>query len=172
MTTYDLGPARPTNRPSEPTIQVRIDEDLVVVRLGTAIDRDATNALVDTMNAAIAAGCSVMLELDRVVDGAFLATSSGVQQAVQPTQPDIAAIGSGLIGIPTVTRPWTIDVVRRRLCTATVGAERRFVPPAGWTPIRSCCVSAGRVLAVGASGQDLVRSAARGGRSPAAAPSR
>ena len=164
MTTFDLGPARPTTRPADPAVHVRMVGDDVVLSVDAVLDRDATNALVASMNAAITSGCCVVLELDPVADGAPPAAPAApvaVRQAETPASPDITAIGPGLIRIPTASRSWTVDVVRRRLCTSQTGTERRFVPPEAWVPIRSCRVSARSVAAVGAAGHDLVHSAQR-----------
>lgn len=61
MTTHDLGPPRPTNRPAEPPVDARIDGDRLVRRAVGMLDRDATNALVASKDAAIVDGCCVRL---------------------------------------------------------------------------------------------------------------
>jgi hypothetical protein len=162
MTIHDLGPPRPTIRPTDPPVRVCMDGLDVVVRVAGALDRDATNALAVSMNAAIMAGGRVLLDLDPVADLTPLqeATVRDPRMSDASGRPHVEAIGPGLIRIPTASRRWTVDVSRRRLCTTDDPTDRRFVPPQAWRWIRSLSVSSRAVVAIGSTGDVISTRAA------------
>jgi hypothetical protein len=159
-TTYDFTVARPTYRPAEPPVRVAIDGDRVVLRTVGLLDHDATATLIETMNAAIAAGCDLVLELAPAEHEEGLdrgAVTSSVPMA--PGRHDVVmTAGAGLLRIPTVATQWTVDVSRRRLCTQDHIRELRFMPVHAWTPIRSLSIST-RLVAATAAEPALVVSA-------------
>jgi hypothetical protein len=122
------------------------------------LDRDATNALVVSINAAIATDSCVLVQLDAapapVVSPAFHPRAA----AGSRPRAHLVAVGPGLIEVPTASGAWTVDVNRARVCTSHAATDHRFVPPQAWRPIRSLSVSGRSVVAVGAADDEVLMS--------------
>lgn len=151
--------------PREPPVAARVEDDQVVLRIAGPLDRRATDALAETMNATLSCGHTLVLDLTPATDASPAATASCPPET--PAGAPFTSIGAGLIRVPTVATTWTIDVAGRRLSTGHLTMEPRFVPPHGWMPIRSLTVCGPTVTAVSAAGDDLVVSALRCAGAPA-----
>ena len=145
MALTDLGPPRPTHRPADPPVTVRMRGDHVVIRTDTQLDRDATNALAETINGAIAAGCVAVLDLRG--NGSPLTSRRGLADVVDPalacsrSSQSITAVGSGVVRVPTIGQPWLIDVRSGRVCTGHGATDWRCVPANAWVAVASVMIA-------------------------------
>lgn len=156
-----------------PPITISMDHDRVVIRPDAPLDRDATVALTEALNAAVLAGSTVLVDLGerdrprRRTDVELCAgrdevapvtTTAGGDDSRCPV--DVLVAGPGLIRIAASASWWTIDLRRRRFCQSEAPIDRRFVGEDAWTLIRSLRVSPATVSALTASGT-LVTSSRR-----------
>lgn len=142
MTLYDLGPTRPTYRPTAPPVHVRMDGDHVVITATGPLDRDATNALAASLDAVVTTGKVAVLDLypyDGPTSTPLGAAPSCIRSPARCPGADasVEAVGPGLIRVRTGAGPWTIDVPMRRLYVGHDEIERRFVPAIAWVDARS-----------------------------------
>ena len=143
MTLSDSGRRWPTNRPGDPPVTVRMEGDHVIIRTDGRLDRDATNALAETINGAITAACAVTLDLQRVDGtcpplmnrprrhGADRVLSSLTSASL------VTAVRSGVLRVSTAAPPCLIDVKSGRVYIGDAATDWRFIPTNAWVPVTS-----------------------------------
>ena len=144
-------PVRPRDEP--PPIVVRAARDVVSVDVHPGqLDAPATAALASTITAAVDTGATVLITFGNPELHEPL--SATADHAHRTATPAARVAGPGFIQLAAGDRPWLLDVVGRRI--STVPAERRFLPPAAWTPVRTVTITAASVAATTASGERIV----------------
>jgi hypothetical protein len=140
-------------RPSlddQPAIEISMSDDLIVVRPQGRLDVDATIALVEAVDAAVA-NCTVLLDLDGSAPEAEMVAdrphachpSFGVTTTIE--RATIEVIGAGCVRLRSPHSHWLIDLNHRRFCRSSRPVDRCFVAPDEWTPIRSIWATEGGV---------------------------
>jgi len=144
MTLLDTHPLpardRPTRRPSEPPIEVRAVGGRIVIRPRVALDHDGLDALTDAVRAAITAGATTVVDLERHPDAT-------------PADGELAHC-DGVVALPTVVGTWLLDVRTRRVCRSAPGGMR-FLPPAAWTLVRSVTITNRSISVATATGEHI-----------------
>jgi hypothetical protein len=155
-TVYELTPPEPPTRSDEPPIIVRAERGGVVIQPHPGhLDAGATAALVAAINAAVAAGAAVLVDLvggpAGQLDGAATAPPCGHDRWPSPVA---TVAGPGFVELAAGDRPWLLDVIGQRLSRSHAG-DRRFLPVSAWTPVVAVTVSAAVVGATTASGDRI-----------------
>ena len=121
------------------------------------LDEGATATLVAAVNAAVAAGAAVLVDLEPEP----LGLSDEVPRCESRCGRDhwessvATMVGPGLVELAAGDEPWLLDVVGRRLSRVRA-QDRRFLPPSAWLSVRAVTVSAAIVGATTAAGDRLV----------------
>ncbi len=155
-----LRPVSPTPSPDDRDDDV-LDSDRHVIEMGgenlviraaSAVDLDRTRSLVDAVNAASAAGVTVVIDphTERCDDG-LAAFAERVlvpctdHRACLPAPVEVASTGCvRLFGDDTV---WTVDLERGRLCRTDGAVDLRFVPASAWIEVVAVHVGPQRLRA-------------------------
>ena len=152
---------RPIQQRIDPPITVSMDGDQVVIRPERRLDRDASMALIAAINAAVVAGATVLIDLERGIRprNQVVAPARRSHARETPRRPadisrsvtarnGITLAGPGCIRLVTTRSCWTIDITARRLCRSATPLEARFVAPDFWIGVRQIWISADSVTAI------------------------
>ena len=157
-TVYELNPPESPARRDAPPITVRVGRAGVIIQPHPGqLDGGATAALVAAINAAVAAGEAVLIDLAR--DPLVVPDES---PGCQPRRgedgwgsPPARMAGPGIVELAAGNEPWLLDVVGRRL-SPTHADNHRFLPARAWLPVRHVTVSATTVGATTDAGDRVV----------------
>lgn len=151
---------RPIQQLNDPPITVSMDGDHVVIRPERRLDRDASMALIAAINAAVIAGATALIDLERGIRPRTQVDASRRTQGRETpwrladtsnsdtSNNGITLAGPGCIRLATTRSCWTIDITARRLCRSATPREARFVAPDFWIGVRQIWISADSVTAI------------------------
>jgi hypothetical protein len=151
---------RPIHQRIDPPITVSMDGDLVVIRPERRLDRDASMALIAVINAAVVAGATALIDLERGIrprtQVVAARRSHGSETPRRPAdisrsvtaRNGITLAGPGCIRLATTRSCWTIDLTARRFCRSATPLEARFVAPDFWIGVRQIWITADSVTAI------------------------
>ncbi len=147
---------------------IEMGGDNLVIRAASAVDLDRTRSLVDAVNAASAAGVTVVIDphTERCDDG-LAAFAERVlvpcrdHRTCTPAPAEVASTGCvRLLGDETV---WTIDLEGGRLCRTDDVVDLRFVPASAWIDVVAVHVGPQRLRASTNDGRVFSTSRRHGG---------
>lgn len=156
-------PAFPTVVASNDSVDhgllVSMLDDHVVFGVPTPIDLEMTELLVVAAASGVAAGSTVMIDLDPD-------TSSGDLVARRPLGAidascvthdggPVTVLGAGSVRISTRDAHWTIDLANGRLCRSDSTVEPQFVRPDAWIRIHALWVNRDQITALTSEGTYL-----------------
>jgi hypothetical protein len=147
--------------PADDALVIEVDDerhviemggDNLVIRAASAVDLDRTRTLVDAVNAASAAGVTVVIDphTERCDDvlaafGERVLVPCRDHNACTPAPVEVASSGCvRLLGDDTV---WTIDLEGGRLCRTDDAIDLRFVPASAWIDVVAVHVGPRRLRA-------------------------
>ena len=157
----DRANVRPIQQRIDPPITVSMDGDHVVIRPERRLDRDASMALIGAINAAVMAGATALIDLERGIRPRTRVVAPARRPHVgeapwrladmsksESANNGITFAGPGCIRLATTRSCWTIDLSARRLCRSATPLEARFVAPDFWIGVRQIWISADSVTAI------------------------
>jgi hypothetical protein len=154
-TVYELTPPELPTRSDEPPITVRAEQAGVIIEPHPGqLDGDATAALVDAINAAVASGAAALIDLT----SGRLDQLSRVEHhgsSARGESPVARLAGPGMVELAAGAEPWLLDVVGRRLSRVRAD-DRRFLPASAWLRVQAVTVSAAIVGATTDAGARIV----------------
>jgi hypothetical protein len=138
-------PRSPSHTGSAP-LTVSMVDGVVVIEPPIDIDLESTEALLESMSAAVACGETVMLDLDH--DGGCAPDQWPHADHADATHPESTGstlvarvVGPGYIRVRSREETWTLDVARHRFCRSAAPVDPKFVAAASWTPISAVWVN-------------------------------
>ncbi len=147
-----------------PTVMVSMLDDHLVICAPAHLDLEMTEVLVVAAASAVAAGSTVMIDLDPSTTSEEISARRplGAVSANCVTGDGglVGVLGAGYVRLATRDAHWTIDVAHGRLCRSDHAIEPHFVRPDDWTPIRALWVTPTSVTALTTAGVYLSTRAA------------
>ena len=158
--------ADPSTTPdgADSTLMVSMLDDHLVLSTPSQLDLETTKVLVIAAASAVAAGSTVMIDLDpgtatdELVARRPLAVTA--TNCIAGDDGPVDVLGAGYVRLTTRDAHWTIDLAHGRLCRSDDAIEPHFVVPEAWTPIQALWVSPTNVTALTTLGTYLSTRAA------------
>lgn len=159
-TTIDRLPADvPTDRAGEDDLTVSMLGEHLVICPPTRLDLETTDVLVVAAASAVAAGSTVMIDLDPGTASDELVARRPLVTTVPPRHGPVGdaavVIGAGLVRVAARDVVWTLDLANGRMYRSDEPIDPYFVRPADWTAIQALWVSPTHVNALTADGRHL-----------------
>lgn len=143
----------------DPTVMVSMLDDHFVIHAPTQLDLEMTEVLVIAAACAVAAGSSVMIDLDPATASEELIArrplSMVATNCVTGDAGPVGVLGAGYVRLATRDAHWTIDLARGRLCRSDDAIEPHFVGPDDWIQIQALWVTQTSVTALANDGTYL-----------------
>ncbi len=143
----------------DPTVMVSMLDDHFVICAPAQLDLEMTEVLVVAAASAVAAGFTVMIDLDpNTASEEIIARrplSSVGANCVTGAGGPVGVLGAGLVRLATRDAHWTIDVAHGRLCRSHEAIEPHFVGPDDWTLIQALWLTQASVTALTSDGTYL-----------------
>ena len=140
-------------------LMVSMLDDHVVFGVPTPIDLEMTELLVIAAASGVAAGSTVMIDLDPDIASDDLVARRPMGTiatcCVTHAGGPVTVLGAGSVRITTRDAHWTIDLVHGRLCRSEHIVDPQFVGPDAWTRIHALWVTRDHVTALTGEGTYL-----------------
>ena len=140
-------------------LMISMLDDHLVVGVATSIDLEMTELLVVAAASGVAAGSTVMIDLDPHIASCDLVARRPMGTidtcCVTHAGGPVTVLGAGSVRITTRDAHWTIDLVHGRLCRSESIVDPQFVRPHAWTKIHALWVNRDHVTALTGDGTYL-----------------
>ena len=137
---------------TDPTVRVSMLDDHLVICAPADLDLEMTEVLVIAAASAVAAGSTVMIDLDpdTASDELVARRPLGAVTATCVTGDGgpVGVIGAGYVQLATSDAHWTIDLAQGRLCRSDDAIDPLFVGPDAWIPVQALWVTPTSVTAL------------------------
>ncbi len=144
---------------TDPTVTVSMLDDHLVMSAPDQFDIEMTEVLVIAAASAVAAGSTVMIDLDPDTASDELLARRPLTDAAAPYVANeggpVEILGAGYVRLATRDAHWTIDLARGRLCRSQDAIDPHFVRSDAWTQVQAVWVSQTSVVALTADGTYL-----------------
>ncbi|BAN02834.1 hypothetical protein [Ilumatobacter coccineus] len=153
---------------SRPGVDDRtVDDDLTVSMFGEhlvicppeRLDLETTEVLVVAAASAVAAGSTVMIDLDPDTASDELIARRPLSTTVPPCIGDdggaVVVIGAGMVRLAARDVVWTLDLDNGRMYRSDEAIDPYFVRPGDWTALQALWVSPTHVNALTVDGRHL-----------------
>ena len=136
----------------DPTVMVSMLDDHLVICAAADLDLEMTEVLVIAAASALAAGSTVMIDLDpETASDELIARrplSAVTATCITGDGGPVGVLGAGYVRLTTRDAYWTIDLTQGRLCRSDDAIDPHFVGPDDWTPIQALWVTPTSVTAL------------------------
>ncbi len=144
---------------TDPTVMVSMFDDHLVICAPAQLDLEMTEVLVIAAASAVAAGLTVMIDLDPDTASDELIArrplSAATATCVNGDGGPVEVLGAGYVRLTTCDANWTIDLAQGRLRRSDDAIEPHFVRPDDWTPVQALWVTQTSVTALTNDGRYL-----------------
>lgn len=149
---------------TDPTVRVSMFDDDLVICAPDRLDLEMTEVLVIAAASAVAAGLTVMIDLDPETASDDLIArrplSSASATCVTSDGGPVEVLGAGYVRLATRDAFWTIDLAQGRICRSDEAIELHFVGPGDWSSVQAVWVTQASVTALTDDGTYLSTSTA------------
>lgn len=160
-----VAPGPPELATVDELLSVSMHGSSVVIRSARQPDALGTQVFVDVVNAANAAGSTVVLRHPPAVDDSFVGAIDmpEAMEAVDASSLAAEVAGVGLLMIRTAGCLWTIDIGRDRFVRSDGTVDRWFLTAANWTAFDAMWIAPRRVCARAVDGSYVTGHRTTGG---------
>lgn len=148
-----------THATIDPKVKVSMFDDHLVICAPTDLDVETTEVLVIAAASALAAGSTVMIDLDPDTASdeliAHRPLNTVTATCITGDGGPVGVLGAGHVRLTTRDGHWTIDMAHGRLCRSDGAIDPHFVGPDDWTAVRALWLTPTSVTALTDDGRYL-----------------